>query len=182
MGVKALGRVFDLGTGFVPVDLDTSNGFTGKRISLQGKTGVTVVFIGAVGGAEDLTLDVQQATAYVNGTSNDMDSANGAIGITEYWIKSETTLDNDEAWVKVTQAEASEVVVVGATYGVLQKIVQFEVFADQLADGYTHISVNAAITTSTPQLGTLLYIPHDLQVQRVPSNLPNLLNPGAANA
>lgn len=180
---KGLGRIFDLGTGFAPVDLNTADGATGLRLSMADCTGVTIVFIGAVGGSEDLTLDVQQATAYTGGTSGDLDSATtGATGITEYWIKAETALDNDEAWVKVTQAEASEVVVVGATYGAKQKIVAFYIGADQLSDTYTHISVNAACSTSTAQLGTLLYLKHDLHVQRVPSNLPNLLNPGAANA
>lgn len=182
-GRKGLGRLFDLGTGFVPVDIDTANGATGKRIYMGDCAGITVVFLGAVGGAEDLTLDCQQSTAYTGGTSGDMDSAtSGATGVTEYWIKAETTLDNDEAWVKVTQSEASEVVVVGATYGVLQKIVAFYVPAESLSPGYTHFHVVASITTATAQLSTLLYIKHDLNVQRIPSSLPNLLNPGAANA
>ena len=182
MGMKALGRLFDVGIGLAPVDINTNNAETGMRISMSGHSGLTVIAITLVGGAEDLIFDVQQATAYTGGTSNDMDSTNGAIGVTEYYIKAETALDNDESWVKVTQAEQSEVTVAGATYGTQQKLVAFYVGADQLADGYTHISVNVSNpATATSQILAVLYFPHDLLSQRAPANLPNLLNPGAAN-
>lgn len=180
--MRALGRLFDVGTGWAPVDIDTANAATGKRVSLQNARGITfLVFCGA-GGAEDLVLDVQQATAASGGTSNDMDSANGATGITKWYIKAETLLDNDESWVAVTQSEASECTVVGATYGAMQKIISIYVGATQLADGFTHVSLNAAITTATSQLTACLYLLHDLDVQRDPVNLGNLLSPGAANA
>jgi hypothetical protein len=181
--MEALGRVFDIGTGWAPVDIDTANGATGKRISMNGASGITFVFFGAVGGAEDLTLDLQQHTASTGGTTADLDAAGvaGSRGPTYYHIKAEATLDNDESWVKVTQSEASECVVVGATYGALQKIVAIHVPANALADGYTHVSVVASITTATPQLMGCLYLLHDLYQQRKPTSLPNLLNPGAAN-
>jgi hypothetical protein len=180
--MRALGRLFDVGTGWAPVDIDTANGATGKRVNLSNASGITfLVFCGA-GGAEDLVLDVQQATASTGGTSNDCDSANGATGVTTWYIKAETTLDNDESWVKVTQSEASEVTVVGATYGAMQKMIAIYVGAEQLADGYAWVSLNAAITTATSQLGACLYILHDLHVQRDPVLLGNLLLPGAANA
>lgn len=186
MTVSALGRLFDIGCGFAPVDLDTSNGATGKRISMTMHRGVTVVaFIGAAAsGTDDLVLDVQQHTAYTSGTSNDLDSAavSTSTGITEWFIKSETALDNDEAWTRVTQSEASEITLTGATYAATQKIVAFDVYAAQLGTGYTHISVNAAITTSAVQLGAVLYLPHELRYQRKPSSLWNLLRPGVANA
>lgn len=181
-GMEGLGRLFNIGVAVQPVDINTSDAATGQRISMANSTGITVVAITNAGGADDLTFDVQQATAYTSGTSNDLDATNGATGIDHYYIKAETTNDNDEPWVKVTQTAASEVVVVGATYGAMQKIVAFYVGADQLADGYTHISVNVACTTSTAQLLTVFYILHDLAVQRTPANLPNLLRPGAANA
>lgn len=183
-GMEGLGRLFDFGTGWAPVDIDTANGATGKRVSLAGATGITFLVTTGVGGAEDLTLDVQQHTAYTGGTSNDLDSTAVATsrGVTYYYIKAETALDNDEAWVKVTQAEASECVVVGATYGAMQKIVAIYISADQLGDGYSHVSLNAAITTSTAQLSSCTYVLHDLASQRGPANLPNLLRPGAANA
>lgn len=182
MFMEALGRLFDIGTCVPPVDINTSDAATGQRISMAGHSGIAIILHTLVGGADDITLDVQQATAYTGGTSNDLDSANGATGIDHYWIKAETALDNDEAWVKVTQTAASEVVIVGATYGTQQKLVVVQVGADQLADGYGWISVNVACTTSTSQLLTVLYLPYDLAVQRTPSNRPNLLRPGAANA
>lgn len=182
--MEALGRVFDVGLGWAPVDLDTSNGATGKRISMNGASGITFLIATGTGGTEDLTFDVQQHTAYAGGTSADLDvtAVSTSRGPTYYHIKAETALDNDESWVKVTQSEASECVVVGATYGAMQKIVAIHVPANALGDGYTHVSVVASITTSTAQLGVCLYLLHDLYVQRKPTNLPNLLNPGAANA
>lgn len=184
MYMEALGRLYDFGTGWAPVDIDTANGATGKRISMSGAAGITFLVLCGVGGSEDLTLDVQQHTAYTGGTSADLDSTAVATstGPTYYYIKAETALDNDEAWVKVTQSEASECVVVGATYGTQQKVVAIEVLASQLGDGYSHVSLNAAITTSTSQLGSCTYVLHDLAAQRKPTNLPNLLRPGAANA
>lgn len=184
MGMEALGRVFDVGLAWAPVDIDTANAATGKRLSMVDCSGITFLFVGAVGGAEDLVLDVQQHTAYTSGTTADLDSSAVASsrGVTYYYIKAETALDNDESWVKVTQSEASECTVVGATYGAMQKIVAIFVPATALGDTYTHVSVNAAITTGTAQLCTGLYLKHDLAVQRKPANLPNLLNPGAANA
>jgi hypothetical protein len=182
--MEALGRLFDVGTGWAPVDIDTANGATGKRIALQGARGITfVVFLGA-GGAEDLVLDVQQHTAYTGGTSNDLDSAavTDTTGVDHWYIKSETLLDNDESWVKVTQAAASECTVVGATYGANQNIVVIEVDARQLGAGYTHVSLNASKTTATSCLGACLYFVHELRYQRKPTSLQNLLRPGVANA
>ncbi len=182
MGMRALGRLFDIGLAVAPVDINTSDAATGKRISMVDCSGITIVAITLAGGADDLVFDIQQATASVNGTSNDMDVTNGATGVTTFHLKTETALDNDEPWVEVTQTVASEVNVVGATYGILQKLVAIYVGADQLAPGFTHISCNVACTTSTSQILAVLYIKHDLAVQRKPTNLPNLLNPGAANA
>src|ERR1700743_2514683 len=106
--MEALGRLFDVGTGWAPDDLNTADGATGKRISMSGAEAITfVVFLG-VGGTEDLTLDLQMHTAYTGGTSADLDSGTtGATGVDHWYIKSETALDNDESWVKVTQSEAS---------------------------------------------------------------------------
>jgi len=190
-GMHGLGRLFDIGLAVAPVDINTSDAATGKRISMQGATGITIVAVTLAGGADDLVFDLQQHTAYTSGTSKDLeaDAAGGIAGTTEtsfYHIKAETALDNDESWVKVPittgASTTSEVTVVGATYGAMQKLVAIYVSADQLADGYTHLSVNVACTTSTSQLLAVLYIVHDLASQRTPANLPNLLRPGAANA
>lgn len=183
--MRALGDIFDIGTCFAPVDIDTANAWTGKRISMAGATGITFVFFGAVGGAENLVIDFQQHTAYTGGTSADLDVVvSTARGLTEYFIKAETALDNDEPWVRVTQSVASELTVVGATYGAMQKIVVASVEASQLGTDYTHVSVDGAITTATAQLAGGLYLLHGLRYRGRPDRRVqgNLLRPGAANA
>lgn len=182
--MRALGNIIDIGTCFAPVDIDTANGFTGKRISMAGATSLTFVFFGGVGGADNLTLDFQQHTAYTGGTSADLDASavTTSRGPTEYFIKAETALDNDEIWTRVTQSAASELSVVGATYGAQQKIVVASIEAMQLGTGYTHVSVDGSLTTSTSQLACGLYILHGLRYRKRPDRLGNLLNPGAANA
>lgn len=186
--MDALGRLFDIGLGWAPVDLDTSNGATGKRIALAGANAITFVVVTGAGGAEDLVLDLQMHTAYTSGTSGDLDTGAtvpAGADVAKYHIKAETLLDNDETWVKVAVtagATASEITVVGATYGAMQKIIVIEVDASQLPDTYTHVSLAASITTSTAQLSACLYFLHELRYQRKPIKLGNLLNPGAANA
>lgn len=183
MGQKGLGRLFDIGLGVAPVDIDTANAATGKRIWMGDCGGVTIVAVTGVGGAEDLVFDLQQHTAYTGGTTADLDSTgvSTTVDVTEFYIKAETALDNDESWVKVTDT-GSEMTVVGATYGTQQKLVAIYVDSTWLADGYPWLSCDVAITTATAQLLSVLYIKHDLLSQRTPANLPNLLNPGAANA
>lgn len=174
--MEALGRVFDLSIGYLNTDLNTS-GATGKRVSLQKAQSLTVVaIVPATGGTEDLTFDIQQATASTGGTSNDMDSANGATGIDHYYIKAATTLAGTETWTKVTQTAASEVVVLGATYGASQCIVAIEINGTQLADGFSYVSVNSPDPGSTARVVSVLYILHDLAVQRKPANLAAALS------
>lgn len=182
--MEALGRLFDIGTGWAPVDLDTANGATGKRIAMSGAAAITFVVFLAVGATDDVVLDLQQHTAYTGGTSADLDAAavSTSTGVDHWYIKSEAALDNDEAWARVSQSVASEVTLVGATYGDKQCIVVIEVDAAQLGDGYTHVSLNAATTTSTAHLGACLYFLHELRYQRKPTSLRNLLRPSAANA
>lgn len=181
---EGLGRLFDLSPFVAPVDLNTADTATGLRIAMTGHTGIAIVLYTLVGGADTITVDVQQHTAYTGGTSADLDAAAVATstGIDHYYIKAETALDGDESWVKVTQSVASEVTIDGATYGAMQKLVCIQVGADQLGDGYTHLSAIVSFTSSTSQLVAGLYIPYDLNVQRAPVNRPNLLRPGAANA
>ncbi len=180
---EALGRIYDIGTCWAPLDLDTADGATGKRIAMLPGRGVTIVASCGVAasGTDNLVFDIQQHTAYTGGTSNDMDVTNGGIGIDHFYIKSETALDNDEPWVKVTQTVASEVTVTGTTYAALQKLVAIEVYDGQLADGFTHISV-ACTAGNVAQLSSCIYIVHSLRYPRRPDRLFNLLRPGAANA
>lgn len=166
MAQDALGRLFDISTGFVPVDMQAAQ--TGKRVSLRNCGGVTVVLFKAAGTAgDDPTLTLKQHTASSSGTSADL-----AI-IDEYWIKTEATLDGDETWTRETQTAAATIADPGGdgTSAEAQQIVVFEVDARQLSDGYDYISVDVADTGTNAQLGCALYLLRDLAVQRTPANL-----------
>jgi hypothetical protein len=170
-----LGRVYDIGTALAPVDLATA-GATGKRISMQDCGGIDIVlFYGAGTAGDDPVPSLQQHTAYTGGTTADLAT------MTTIYRKTETTLDNDEAWQKTTQAAAA-IMTPDLTDAEKENIYVIHVDSASLADGYTHISVNQADLSNNAQLGAFLYIKVDLKVQRAPANMPNLLRPGAANA
>lgn len=183
--MEALGRLFDIGTGWAPVDLNTADGATGLRIDMSSAEGITfVVNCGvAASGTDNLVLNVRQHTAYTGGTSADMDAAavTDATGVDHFYIKAETALDNDESWARVTQAAASQVTVTGTTYAAMQKLIVIEVSAAQLAEGYTHLSLDCT-AGNVAQLAGCLYLLHEMRWQRKPTNLRNLLRPSAANA
>lgn len=185
MGIEldGLGNIYDIGTCWAPLDLNTADGATGKRISLMpGKCVAILASIAvAASGTDNVVLDVQQHTAYTGGTSNDMDSTNGAVGVDHYYVKSEALLDNDEAWARVTQSAASEITLTGATYAATEVQVWIPVYAGQLADGYTHISV-ACTAGNVARLSSAIYIVSSLRYPRRPDRLFNLLRPGAVNA
>ena len=172
---RALGRVFDIGLGICTVNLNTGAN-TGKNISMQNCGGIGVlVFKSASGTTDDLAVDLQEVDGY-NGTPRDLDV------ITNYWTKAETALDNDEPWVLTTQSAASEISAIAGT-AEQQIMLYFEVMADMLSDGYTHIAVNVPDLGATDSgLGGVFYIPFDLHIQRKPANLTSLLRPGVANA
>lgn len=165
--MEALGRLFDISAGVVPVSLDAAAS-TGLRVSLRNASGVTLVaFLGAAAsGTEAVQLDVQQHTAASGGTTADLDV------VDHYYIKREATLDGDETWERLTQAAASEVDIVAGDRD-KQIILAIEIDAAMLADGYTHVSLNVTDPGAVARLGGVLYILHDLRVQRAPQNLAN---------
>lgn len=172
---RALGRLYDIGVGSAPATSLTT-AVTGKNISLQECEGVGVLIYKSVSGTtDDLACDLQEVDGYA-GTPRDLDI------ITNYWTKIETALDNDEAWVLTTQTAASEITAINTT-AEGQTLLYFEVLADQLSDGYTHIAVNIPDlgSTDTP-LGGIIYIPFGLKTQRKPTNMTSLLRPYVANA
>jgi hypothetical protein len=172
---NGLGRVFDIGIGAMNQTFNGS-GITGKVCSLQNCDGVGVLITKAANGTtDDFACDLQEVNL-AGGTPRDLDI------ITQYAVKSETALDNDEAWVITTQAAASEITAIAGT-AELEMMVYFEVMANQLSDGYTHIAVNIPDLGNTDtENGTVIYIPFNLKVQRNPANLPSLKTPGTANA
>lgn len=174
-GARGLGQVFDLGIGAIVQNFNGS-GITGKNISLQNCAGVGVLVVKMANGTtDDIAIDLQEVDGYA-GTPRDLDI------ITNYWVKSETTLDNDEAWVLTTQAAASEITAIAGT-AEKELMLYFEVLAADLSAGYTHIAVNVPDLGNTDtEYGCVIYIPFGLKVQRTPANLTSLLRPGVANA
>lgn len=174
--MEALGRLFDLGLAWAPVDTQTA-AITGKRIFLGNARGVTFLLIKAAGTAnDDPVLAFKQYTAASSGTTADL-----AV-VTRVFYKQEATLDNDEPWVLATQA-AGAAYTGNGTSAETQMLLAVYIGADQLSDGYAWVGVDLADTGSAgAQLGAGIYILHDLKVQRTPPNLGNLLNPGIANA
>lgn len=163
--MEALGRLFDISSGIVPVDSQTA-AMTGHRVSLRNAGGCTIVVFKAAGTAnDDPVLDLQQHTASSGGTTADLDI------IDHYYYKQEATLDGDETWTKATQTAASEVTL-NATSAETQMIVVIEVDATELTDGYDYISLDIADTGAAgAQLISCLYLLRDLHVQRAPANL-----------
>jgi hypothetical protein len=169
--MDALGRLFDLSVGFVPVDMQTAAN-TGKRFHMRDCGAVTIVVFKAVGtGGDDPVITLQEHTAYTGGTSANL------VAIDKYWLKAEATLDGDEQWVEYTQTAAATITDPGGaeTSAEEQQIIAFTVEDDDLTDGYEWINVSVADVGSNAQLGCCLYIPHDLKIQRAPASMPQWL-------
>lgn len=168
MATKALGADFDVCSAVVPVADLAAGAQTGHRLHLKNYGGVAVVcYFGAVSaGTDTFVPDIQQHTAATAGTSGDLDV------VTEWYIKSEATLDGDETWTRVTQSAASEISLTGATYAATQLILVAQIDADDLTDGYEWVSVDMADPgTGGTRPGCIFYIPYGLKVQRAPQNL-----------
>lgn len=160
--MEGLGRLFDLSCGVAPVDLQTAA--TGKLVSLENAGGVAiVVFKGAGTAGDDQTWTLKEHTSASDATGQN-------LAIVDHWYeKAETTLDGDETWTRKTQAAAATVT--EADDAEVQQILVIEVNADQLSDGYTHVSLSNDGAGSNAQLGGVLYVLHDLVHGRKPANL-----------
>lgn len=172
MSQEGLGRAFDLSVGAAPVDLSTA-GATGKRVSLQRSAACTIVVFKAAGTAgDDPTVTLKQHTAKSGGTSGNL-----AV-IDHYYLKNATALDGTETWSKKTQTAAATIADPGGagTSAESQQILAIPVRGEQLSDGYDYISLDVADVGANAQLGGVLYILHDLEVQRAPANLAAALS------
>ena len=175
--MRALGRLFDIGLAWAPVDAQTAQ--TGKRIWVGDCSAVTILVVKAAGTAgDDFSYLLQQHTAYTGGTSADLDS------IATYYVKQETALDNDEAWEVFSQTADGAIAEAGAagTSAEQQQLIVIEVEMAAMSAGYAWINFSSGGEGSNAQLATAIYIKHGLSQQRKPTLLPNLLNPGAADA
>lgn len=156
-GNYGLGNDYDLALGAAPADLSTA-ATTGLRVSMVNVKSVDVIFIKGAGTAgDDPTLTLRHHTASTGGTSADLAT------ITEYYVKSEATLDNDETWSKVTQAAAATIADPGGagTSAESQQVVVFSVKPSDLPETSNYISVDVGDTgTNVGHLGTILYVLH----------------------
>lgn len=139
----------------------------GEPISLENATGVTfVLFAGDGNGTtDDLTWDLQEVDGAA-GTPRDLNI------ITEYYTKLHASdLGADIAWTKATQSAASEVSAIAGTQEQLA-LIAFNVRADQLSDGYTHVSIRQPDLGSTDaKQGGWIAILWGLKVMRSPENV-----------
>lgn len=165
--MEGLGRLFDVEIGIAPVDL-SGGATTGKRCSLRDATGISILLIkGLEAGTDDPVLTFQQHKVSTGGTP-----ANLAI-IDHYYQKSAVTYLGSEQWVKKTQAASQTVTLTSEAPN--QGLYLFEIGANDLSDGYGYVSVNIADAGSTAQLGTLIYVPHDIK-GRAATSLQALLH------
>lgn len=165
MGQLALGRYFDISTGFVPVDTQTGAN-TGKRVSLRHAAGVTFVFFkGAGTGSDDPVFTLQEHNAASSGTSQNL------AKIDTIFKKTATTLAGTETWTKTTQTAAATYTATGDA--TKQGIYAIYVAATSLSDTFAYVSLSVADTGAAgAQLGCMLYVLSELAVQRTPANLP----------
>lgn len=164
MAKEGLGNYFDVSVGASPADL-TSAATTGNRVSLKNAAGCTILFFKTAGTAgDDPTVTLKEHTAATGGTSQSL------AAIDKVYVKSETSLDGDETWTKVTQAAGSTYT--DATSAEVQAVWAIEVDADKLSDGYGYISLDVSDAgTNAGQYGCVLYVLHGLKVKRAPANL-----------
>lgn len=164
-GIEALGRTADFSVAVAPVDLSAA-AVTGKRVSLKNCVGVQVViFKGAASSGTDPAFTFKEATADTGGTSQDM-----ATPPAYFWKKTAATLAGTEQWVQVTASYSSGVLTLTGEEG-NQGIYVFDILAEDLSAGFDYIEVDASKAGTVAQVGGVLYVLHDLAVQRFPSNL-----------
>jgi hypothetical protein len=167
--MEGLGRLYNIATAFTPVDVNTANKATGKRVSMRNARTITCVVFKAAGTAgDDPTITLNQHTAYTGGTSAVL------AAIDHYYTKSAATLVGTEAWVKYTQTAAETIVDPQGltTSAETEMIIAIPVQADFLTLGYNYISMDyerAALANA--QLAVGFYILGDLEVQRKADNL-----------
>jgi hypothetical protein len=150
-----LGPDYDISLGVAPLDLGTAR--TGGRINMANVKSVDIVFVkGAGTAADDPTVTLRSHDASTGGNSADL-----AI-ITEYYLKSEATLDGDEVWTKETQSAAATIADPGGdgTSAESEQIVVINVRADQMPAADNWLSLDIADVGTNAQLGTVLYILH----------------------
>lgn len=168
---RALGHLFNLAVVIAPKDLD-SGASTGLRIDMRNATTCTFVVVCGAGTApDDLIVTLQEHNAESGGTSQNLAT------ITEYFRVSETTLDNDEHWVRYTQAAGATTADSTGTTAEEQNMMVLEIRHDQLSDGFKWLSLNIPdLGSAGAKLGTCIAILSGLRQQGKPERLRLPLN------
>lgn len=166
--MRGLGYIFDIGSAFVPVDFNTSDAATGHRVHMRNAENIAfVLFKGAGTAGADPVVTVQEHNAATGGTSQNL------AAITQFYSKTETSLDGDEVWALTTQAAAATANM-GLTSAEEEGIHVIEFSASQLSAGFEWISCNIAATVANAQLVSGFYILTGLKIQRKPTLLAQL--------
>jgi hypothetical protein len=171
--MNGLGRLFDIGSGIMPVADLAAGANTGHRVHMRNCETLAVVFLKAAAsaGTDTVTLTLQEHNAATGGTSQNL-----AV-ITDWYMKTEAApMDGDETWTETTQAAAATLALSNTVMPAAnQGIAVFEVEAASLSDDFEWVSVNIADPGSGGTIpGTLLYIPHGLKIERQPNRLAQL--------
>jgi hypothetical protein len=167
-GMEALGRLFDFSVGVAPVDLSAA-AVTGKRVSMKRQSGLSVVlFKGAASTGTDPAFTFKEATLASGGTLQNM-----ANPPAYWWQKAGATLAGTETWSQVTATYSSGVQTLTGEQG-HQGIYVWDILSEDLSAGFDYIEVDASKAGTVAQIGALLFIPHDLMSQRLPSLLAAL--------
>lgn len=167
---RALGSLFNIAYALAPVNL-SAGANTGLRIDMRNATTCTfVITVGAGTAGDDLIVTLREHTASTSGTSQDL-----AI-ITEYFKQSETTLDGDENWARITQAAAASTADATGTTAEEQNLFVIEVRHDQLSDGFRWLSLNIPdLGAAGSKVGGVIAILSGLRFQGKPERLPTVL-------
>src|SRR5688500_8946081 len=167
--MHGLGRLFDIGSAFTPVDFNTSDAATGHRIHMRNcETVAMILFKGAGTAGADPVVTVQEHDAASSGNS-----ATLAV-VDEFYKKEETVLDGDEVWVRTAVSPVSGTPNMGLTSAEQEGIYVIEVEAASLSAGFEWVSFNIAATVANAQLVAGLYICNGLLAEIGPHRAPQL--------
>lgn len=159
--MEGLGRIFDLSTGNIITNLGGGANVTGKRVSLKNSSGVTIVVIkGAGTSGQDPVLTLTSNSAATGGST-------GAAPTISYWYKKAVAAPTGgETWTKVTQT-ASNVVTLTSEATNAGIYAMFVAAGDMpvRTDPYLEVDIGS---TAAAQNITVMYLLHDLEVQRAP--------------
>lgn len=167
-GIEALGRLVDFSAAVLPVDL-SGGADTGKRVSMKNCVGMLLVIVkGPASSGTDPAFTFKEATAFTSGTSQVM-----VTPPAYYYQKSAASFAGSETWVKKTATYSSGVITLTSEQG-NGGIYVFDVLSEDLSAGFSYLEADSSDAGSVAQLGTVLYIAHDLSTQRDAANLAAL--------